>query len=325
MSNDAEEELSYTFSLITQNAYKFFSLTVPSDVLGDTCFVTTRYEDPQEGFQRRLDERRAKDIADYIDSGFGTIPSAVVLSAQPEAELKVKPGGRALQFKRHPKAFLVIDGQHRVWGYKLAKSHLRVPVIIYQGLSRKEETRLFIDINTKQRPVPNELLLDIKHLADLETDFESLLRELFDNFHSNPQSVLAGLLSAHDKTKGKLSRTTFNAAFANINDLLMGRELTDLFPIFNSYLWAFQHGLAEHKAEDYFLSPNVFKAIVAFFPDVASKVKDRFDGSYTTDNFVEVLRPVFNRVTRSQIARTGRSYKALYDHLLTALTRSFSL
>ena len=58
------EELNYTFSLITQNKYKFMSLTIPSDVLGDTCFVTTRYEDPDEGFQRRLDEKKATEIAE---------------------------------------------------------------------------------------------------------------------------------------------------------------------------------------------------------------------------------------------------------------------
>lgn len=320
-----QEKLNYTFSLITQNSYKFYSLTVPSDVLGDTCFVTTRYEEPLEGFQRRLDEKKAKEIADYIDSGFGTIPSAVVLSAQPEAELFIKPGGRALQFKRHPKAFLVIDGQHRVWGYKMAKSHLRVPVIIYQGLTRTEETRLFIDINTKQRPVPNELLLDIKHLADLETDTETLLRELFDTFYGNSQSVLAGLLSPHERSKGKLTRTSFNSAFMNVSDVLIGKNPEELFPIFNAYFGAFQAGLKQIKASEHFITPNVFRAIVAFFPDVASKVKDRFDGKYSTDHFLEVLQPVFERLPKNRITQIGRSYKALYDQFLAALTRSFSL
>ncbi len=236
------EILNYTFSLITQNHYKFYSLTVPSDVLGHTSFVTGRIDDPVEGFQRRLDEKRAREIAAYVDSGF-TIPSAVILSAQPEANLIVKPGGRALQFKRHPKAFLVLDGQHRIWGYRLAKSHLRVPVIIYQGLSRKEETRLFIDINTKQRPVPNELLLDIKHLADMETDVDTLFRELFDMFNKDRQSVLFGLLSPHERTTGKVSRTTFNSAFSSVSELMEGKSTDELYPVFNAYFWAVHSGL----------------------------------------------------------------------------------
>lgn len=326
MANDKKYEvIPATFSLITQNQYKFYSLTLPSDVVGDTCFITTRYDDPEEGFQRRLDENRAKEIAAYVDSGFGTIPSAIVLSAQPEAELFIKPGGRALQFKRHPKAFLVIDGQHRVWGYKIATSHLRVPVIIYQGLSRKEETRLFIDINTKQRPVPNELLLDIKHLAELESDSETLLRELFDIFNKNPDSVLTGMLSPHEKTKGKITRTTFNNAFSNISEIFVGKDSAELFSVFNAYLGAFLDGMRRQKTSEFFLVANVFKAIVTFFPDVASKVKDRFDGHYSTDNFLVVISPVFDRVPKTVITQTGRSYRGLYDRFLLALNKSFSL
>ena len=301
------------------------SLTIPSDVLGDTCFATTRDEDNLVGFQRMLDEKRAKEVADYIDSGFGTIPSAIVLSAQDGAELKIKPGGRALQFKRNPKAFLIIDGQHRVWGYRMAKSHLRVPVIIYQDLTRTEETRLFIDINTKQRPVPNELLLDIKQMAALETNTETLLRQLFDMFQSDSKSVMIGLLSPHERAKGKLTRTTFNAAFSSVNVILERKSPEELFPIFNAYLGAYRTGFKQKKINDHFLMPNVFKAIVAFFPEVASKVKDRFDGSYSVDHFSEVLEPVFDKLTKNKITQVGRSYKALHEHFLASLNRGFSL
>lgn len=76
------ETLSYTASLITQGKHRFYTLTIPSDVLARTCFVIDRDEDPQAGFQRLLDKGRAQEIADYIDAGLGTIPTSVVLSAQ---------------------------------------------------------------------------------------------------------------------------------------------------------------------------------------------------------------------------------------------------
>jgi hypothetical protein len=44
--------VNVTFSLITQNQYRFYSLTLLSEVLGQTCFVTARYDNPEEGFQR---------------------------------------------------------------------------------------------------------------------------------------------------------------------------------------------------------------------------------------------------------------------------------
>ena len=91
-------------------------------------------------------------------------------------------GGKTVEFTFNPKSFLVLDGQHRVYGFSLAETALRVPVVIYSGLTPTEEARLFIDINTKQRQVPNELLLDIKQLAEREDGRESLLREIFDRF-----------------------------------------------------------------------------------------------------------------------------------------------
>ncbi|PQK71533.1 hypothetical protein CG428_18640 [Pantoea ananatis] len=325
MSEQEYEVKSYTFSLITQGRYKFYSLTIPSDVLGETCFVTSRFDDPVEGFQRRLDERRAQEIANYIDEGFGTIPNAVVLSAQPNAELQVKKGGRALTIRLHPKAFLVLDGQHRVWGYRMAKSHLRVPVVIYTGLTKKEETRLFIDINTKQRPVPSELLLDIKQLADLESDTESLLRDLFNQFQSDGFSVLNGLLSPSERSKGKISRTTFNTGFHNIVDILGNKDSNELYVIFNAYLSAFKDILTNIACENELTTPNIFKAIISFFPEAASRVKDRYNGEYTLENFIDILQPVSTTLTKATIGKSKRSYKTLLDFLSNSLTKSFQL
>ncbi|MFN8736424.1 MAG: DNA sulfur modification protein DndB, partial [Betaproteobacteria bacterium] len=69
-----EDGSGYAARLVTQGKHKFYTLTLPSDLLAKTCVVETRQGDPIEGFQRKLDEKRAQEIADYIDSGFGTIP-----------------------------------------------------------------------------------------------------------------------------------------------------------------------------------------------------------------------------------------------------------
>lgn len=182
---DDLERLRYSVSLVRQGKHSFYTLTMPSDVLARTCVVSTRKEDPKQGFQRTLDEKRAAEIAQYIDKGLGTIPNSIVLSAQPAAELKIIGRGKTLEFSDAPGAFLILDGQHRVFGFSKAKTPLRVPVVIYNGLSRTEESRLFIDINTKQRPVPAQLLLDIKQLADIEDTAEATLREIFDEFNEN--------------------------------------------------------------------------------------------------------------------------------------------
>ena len=125
-----DAEVSYTAVLLTQGKHRFYTLAMPSQVLAETCVVDPRAENPNDGFQRVLDVKRAKEIADYIDKGFGTIPGSIVLSAQPEAALRYVRKARTINFQRNPRAFLILDGQHRVYGFKLAKEPLRVPVVI---------------------------------------------------------------------------------------------------------------------------------------------------------------------------------------------------
>lgn len=319
------EKARYSVSHITQGSHKFYTLTIPSDVLARCCFVTTRDEDPQQGFQRVLDKRRAEEIARYIDTGLGTIPSSIVLSAQPEAELEIIGKGKTAQFNISPRSFLVLDGQHRVFGFSLATSLMRVPVVIYNGLTRRDETRLFIDINSKQKGVPNELLLDIKSLAGYENDNEERLRELFDFMQDEPSSKLYGLLSPAAKAKQKISRVTFNAAVKPLLPMFDGKSTDETYNALNSYLAAFHMGMESLECGDQLTNTTVFKAVFTFFPAVASKTKDRFGPVYSVDNFTEVLRPVFEEVSASKFKKPGSSFNDLANYLETKLKSGFTL
>ncbi|TQQ38575.1 DGQHR domain-containing protein, partial [Vibrio cholerae] len=253
------EKVRYTASNVIQNKTKFYSLTMPTDVLSKCCFVSSRDEDPVLGFQRTLDEKRALEIANYIDNEQGTVPSAIILSAQDVAEVEIIGKGRTMEFMPHPKAFLILDGQHRVYGFSKAKSTLRVPVIIYVGLSRKEESRLFIDINSKQKGVPSELLLDIKRMAEYENSTEESLRDIFDLFHTDPNSALIGKLSPASKSKNKISRVTFNSSVTPVAQFFGGRDIDELYSILNCYLKAFNYGFfKENNIEEQLCNSTVF-------------------------------------------------------------------
>lgn len=234
--------LSYSVSLITQGKHRFYTLSMPSDTLAETCFVSTRHDDADGGFQRQLDEKRAIEIARYIDEGFGTIPGSIILSAQPEANLTYDRKKKTIRFEKIHRAFLIIDGQHRVYGFSKARASLRVPVVIFEGLDRVAESRLFIDINTKQRSVPNELLLDIKNLADYESDSEALMREVFDLFNHDKNSPLQGLMSPSDRVRGKISRVTFNAGLKPLISAFVGKESEEIYLALSGYLAAFISG-----------------------------------------------------------------------------------
>lgn len=310
-----QHRLRYSVSLVKQGKHQFYTLTMPSEVLAATCVVTTRKEDPIVGFQRELDEKRAAEIADYIDNDVGTIPSSIVLSAQDTAELRIVGRGKTIEFTNTPGAFLIIDGQHRVFGFSKAKTSLRVPVVVYNGLTRKEETRLFIDINTKQRPVPPQLLLDIKRLAQIETESEGLLRDIFDSFDIEFDSALAGYLSPSEASRSKLTRVTFNNAVKPLLSMFPGRSSEEIYSILNAYVSALSTELSKRTKEPLLAKPVVFRGFMAIFRAVAQRVVDKYGSDYSASNFQDVIAPIFSNLPMKKLEKPGTSWTSLRDYL----------
>jgi DGQHR domain-containing protein len=311
--------------VVTQGKHRFYSLALPSKTLAATCMVEARQENPIDGFQRLLDKRRARDIANYIDTGFGAVPGCVILSAQSRAHLHFDRASAQLTFRSDPHAFLIIDGQHRVFGFNLAQKSVMVPVIIFNRLTRAQECRLFMDINTKQRPVPPELLLDIRRLSETETAGEALLHDVFDLFATREDSALKGYLSPSERRKGRISRVAFNAALKSIDGAFVDAEAAEVYAVMNAYLKVCMSGLALHEAQDNIAVSALFKALILLFANVAERVADRHGGKYTVKNFEEVLLPFFKRLRKSELPKAGAGHLALYDGYRKALSAGFSL
>jgi len=286
---------SYAAVLLTQGEHRFYQLAMPSDILGACTFVSSRDVDPEAGFQRLLNQQRAKEISTYIDSGHGTIPTSVILSAQENCNLEYESRNKTVSFDLSPMSFLILDGQHRVYGFKMAETKIRVPVIIYDGLSRRDESRLFIDINSKQRGVPSELLLDIKKQADYESTEEQLFREVFDSLNNDPSSPLFGQLSAAKRAKGKISRVTFNAALKSIYPAISARSSSEVHEIISEYLASVRDQIINNGG------------VVGFFILAARRVKDRFGPDYNVENFDMVLAPLFEGIQLSKLSGTSQA------------------
>lgn len=319
------DRLRFSVALIQQANKKFYSVTIPTEILASCCFVTSRNEDPKAGFQRVLDRQRAQDIARYIDNEEGTIPGSIILSAQPEAQLELVGNSKTLEFTFDPKAFLVLDGQHRVYGFALAERAMRVPVVIYSGLTPTEEARLFIDINTKQRQVPNELLLDIKRLAERESDKEILLRDIFDHFNGDPHSSLLGLMSASARQKNKISRVTFNLAFKPALTVFNAPDAKNVFTITNAYIGAFSDALAEAGLQEKLISPTVFRAIMDTFPEVAQISAAQHGKEFTKSKFTSVITPIISQLSASKLEKSGKSVRDLSAMFSKFIKNDFSI
>lgn len=265
--------MSFPALRLKQNEHVFYFATIPVDSLFASCFVARRDEDSLAGFQRALNESRAKDIAKYLASGDGSIPSNIVLSAQDVANFRYDRRGKLISFTPANKAFLVLDGQHRLWGYEKCKIRHRVPVAIYEDLSRSAEAKLFIDINTTQRGVPAALLLDIKQVAQIETNIEQTLRSIFDQLNKDSESPLVGKLSASKSVTGKISRVTFNRALGSIlsTGVLADTDETQRYRLIRNYLNAFDAEMPDKKL---LTRSSFFEAMFEIFNTVVQSALD---------------------------------------------------
>lgn len=318
------DEFKYQANTIEQGGVKFYTASIDSKVLAQTTFVRHREENIDEGFQRTLNRKKAEKIASYLDDEGGSIPTSIILSAQDAAEVTFR---KTIRFKNIEKAFLIIDGQHRIYGYKLAKMNCRVPVVIYDGLTPEQEARLFVDINNNQDPIPQALLLDIKRFANLETGVESYLGDVFEEFYSNPESALKGLMSKTGKDQKKLNRSKFQRGLKPliVNNIINmdSRSHTEVFDIFNSYLLALRESFI-FNFDSYAVQGEFFSAICKIFPEVAAAVKEMDEG-YNVKNFVSFLLIKFRSLKEDEVKKHNSSATSLEELLKKKLKVGFTL
>lgn len=255
-----------------QNKVKFYLVSMKSDILKEMCFVSRRKEEPIKGFQRLLNKKRAKSIANYLDDEKGVIPSALILSAQDSAKVRFDEKRSQLSFEICSESMLVIDGQHRLYGLFDAKKSYEIPVIIFDCLNSSQEVRLFIDINTTQRGVPSALILDIKSQAGTETKLEERQRKLFDKLDED--SVLSGYLLRNESKAGKISRTVFNGSTKTIFETGPVASYNDkiIYMTLKNYLEAIDYVFKMSGNINARINKTIlFKAVMDIFNDVCEK------------------------------------------------------
>lgn len=277
---------------IIQNEKEFFITSLKASILRQLAFVLKRDEDPIKGFQRLLNENRAKDIAKYMDEKKGVIPSPLILSAQPNSEMKFDEVSSKLTFSNSKNSFMVLDGQHRLYGMYLTKSDFEIPVIIFNNLKTSEEVNLFIDINTNQKGVPTTLLIDIKNLTGLEEKKEEKQRALFDAL--NKDSVLRGLMSPTKSQLGKISRTTFNQATERLFETgyFANENIEVVYKAIKNYLKAVEIVFLSTNSEKAKLTKSMmFRAVFEIFNDVVELSIKKYE-NLKIESLVDVLRPI---------------------------------
>ena len=136
--------------------------------------------DDLETYQRMVKPARLRAIGNYIDGG-GLFPTNIVINMKTTGTLRFNSGGQtygdtATGMLHLPGLYgsaLVIDGQHRLYGYAHASrteenDRSVLSVLAYENLPINEEIKLFIEINTEQVKVPRNLVNEIYSTLNID-------------------------------------------------------------------------------------------------------------------------------------------------------------
>jgi|SRR5271165_537577 len=167
------------FKMGGQHCYTF---TLSPEYLLKICYVSHRSKGKAsdvDAYQRMVAKSRLNKIRKYISDN-GYFPTSIVVNLD-NKRLNFERVSQTqeddalmgwLDIKPAYKSAWIIDGQHRLFGYsgheRAAKA--RLSVLAFGGLKPSDQARLFIDINSRQKKVPQILLQTL--IAELNWDAE---------------------------------------------------------------------------------------------------------------------------------------------------------
>ena len=170
---------------------KIFSMKVKE--LLPIYYVAVRGRDNVQGaVQRVLNKRRISSIKDFVLEGNMFFNMFILNWVEPNYQIQVE--GNTLHIPQVPAAAQVIDGQHRLEGLKLACENNEeigeqtVIVLMTQNLTTSEAAKIFLNINTEQKPVPNSLVYDLFGEVKEKNYYIVRATDIANKLHDDPES-----------------------------------------------------------------------------------------------------------------------------------------
>jgi DNA sulfur modification protein DndB len=154
--------------------YFAYNFVMSPEVLLRACFVWRREITGEEGYQRILNENRIVDIKQFIENKKSTFPNNIIINYEDGdiEEIKCEPTKSKSVYNciiKLPQKYCsaqIIDGQHRLYGFmdienEFIRHNLKMDVIAFNGLTRKESAEIFIELNKEQKKIDPNLFWDL--------------------------------------------------------------------------------------------------------------------------------------------------------------------
>lgn len=274
------------------------------------------YEDLLPSYQRIIKKDRLKSVRDFVESG-GFFPNSLIVSVDSDGPLEFNEVdsqdglysmGRLHLPKRYQSLY-IIDGQHRLYGYSDSKkAHTEtVPVVAFENLDKREQLRLFMDINENQKAVPkalrNILLIDINYDSNNPKDRQDALlgriAKRLGEDRKSPlfQRVVIGEDSTTDRCCVTLDYIKDGLKATGLFNEYRGTKITKrglfdddnndvlfakTYPIITGYLQIFKNALEQEWSQtgSWLIKNTVVYAMLAVLGDILRIVTSKSDAPF---------------------------------------------
>lgn len=172
------------------DAYIF--LMKVKDILPIYYVAVRGRDDVQGAVQRVLSKRRIASIKKFILDGNMFFNSFILNWVDENYPISFKNGN--LVIPQVPSGAQVIDGQHRLEGLKQACEDCpeigeqSVIVVLTKNLTTPDAARIFLNINTEQKPVPSSLVYDLFGEVKDKDYYIVRATDIATRLHEDPQS-----------------------------------------------------------------------------------------------------------------------------------------
>ena len=172
---------SFSAIKIIQPLGEFYLTSLPVSLLLKVSFttqLTLKQNNIFVGHQRRRDEKRIHEIANYLQSQDAVLPGTIILAANcnedgeilyangeneqdrwtvtEEQSISSPPSIVTINIPSEKKLAAVVDGQHRLWGFEELPEKLKdicLPCAVFLDLPTPQQAMVFATINFNQKPV----------------------------------------------------------------------------------------------------------------------------------------------------------------------------
>ena len=301
-----------------------------SDLLSENFYSIERLDpnNQNNGYQRVLNETRAKRLAKYlisgIDAGDSFIPTSIFMAT--DKDLKFNQENNTLEIDTTEIGpFSIVDGQHRAEGLRLAATederikNFEVPVNVAVSLNSLSQMAHFLIVNTTQKSVDQGVsqqilarLTDTLMTEELPTIPDWIMRAVekgddgkalsFVHYmNTNEKSPWFGKIKmANDEdADGTINQAsavkTIKKFILVANNPLLDKEAKIQNAVFNNY-WQAITDLINPNTQTTLYKYAGFEQFSQFFVQFVSHILNKHGQKFSIDLINDILSEVFDNL-----------------------------